>query len=166
MHVKFFLVDENGEESDLFTRYRQKVYIGDMMKANKYSNDLLEGISSNIRICQKQFGKLLFTKEMNKKIKELIKQNKYAPWFSMNLKYAKPKDVKQNGNLYLGSFPILSYILELYQITGCITLFKMNLNDVCDFVFDVPFNVNKIVFKDHKWKEIIIKSYPDIYTLK
>lgn len=167
MYIKFFLVDESGEERNLFTNFRQNITIQDMVKANEFSRDILDGITSNIKLCEKEFGKKIFTKEIRRKLKKLEKEYKDAVWFSVICSNMDINDtVLKNGLFLLGKFPILSYITKIYHITKCTTLLKMNLYDVSDFVFDVPFNINRIAFRDYEWEKIITRVYPDVFEIK
>ena len=76
MHIKFFMMDQEGNEEDLFLSYPSKITTYDMMRANQYSEDILNGISSNIKLCKREFGKVIFTKDICRQLKDLQKKNR------------------------------------------------------------------------------------------
>lgn len=164
MHIKFFLVDQEGNEEDLFLSYPSKVTTYDMMKANQYSEDILNGISSNINLCKKEFGKTIFTKDIYMALKHLQKKNKKISWYTGTpiLDFVKEDPLKNR----IGQFPILKYILDIQRISGCSTLLKMNLYDVSDFVFDKAFNMNMKAILSQDWEKVIVRLYPDLFDMK
>lgn len=165
MHIKFFLVDQEGNEEDLFLSYPSKITTYDMMKANQYSEDILNGISSNIKLCKREFGKVIFDKYRSEALKYLQKKNKRIPWYSGIPLEGTSTETLTLEEIRIGQFPILKYIMEIQRISQCNTLMKMNLYDVSDFVFNQAYNINMKKLIERDWVGITTKGYPDLYKL-
>ena len=107
MHIKFFLVDQEGNEEDLFLSYPSKITTYDMMKANQYSEDILNGISSNIKLCKREFGKVIFIKDICRQLKDLQKNKRRIQWYTGIPLKGTSTETLTPEEIRIGQFPIL-----------------------------------------------------------